>query len=373
MHPQDSRSSSTARSNSAVIPTAETVTGEWLSEQLRNAGHRDARVRGFTPTLVGTGQIGKCVRFELDLASTDPTTPRSLIGKFPSDDPMSRATGVALRNYYREVNFYRELATKLTISTPKCYYADILGEGPAFALLLEDLSPAKQGDQLSGCSPAIARAAVLELVGLQAPSWCDGALKRFDWLSETADRPGSDLMEMYAQFLPGFIDRYGERLASDERDIIARVATSPGCPLYESVGNRFCLEHVDYRLDNMLIDAAAVPPRVTVVDWQSVKLGSPLNDVAYFLGAGLQPGVRRSAEREIVQAYHAAMCRAGIEEFDWDYCWNAYRRGSFAGFGVTVIASTLVQQTARGDEMFVVMARRHARHALDMGADEFLD
>jgi hypothetical protein len=37
-----------------------------------------------------------------------------------------------------------------------------------------------------------------------------------------------------------------------------------------------------------------------------------------------------------------------------------------------VIASMLVQQTERGDDMFTAMARRHARHALDLGAIEFL-
>jgi hypothetical protein len=73
-----------------------------------------------------------------------------------------------------------------------------------------------------------------------------------------------------------------------------------------------------------------------------------------------------------VRAYHAALVDAGVGRYDWPDCWNDYRRGTFAGFGVTVIASMMVQQTARGDEMFTAMARRHARHALDHGAAEFL-
>jgi hypothetical protein len=240
-------------------------------------------------------------------------------------------------------------------------------------LLLEDLRPALQGDQLTGCSQAVARAAVLELVGLQVPSWSDVRMRRFDWLVEPARTPASNLMGMYAQLLPGFIDRYGERLNHDERQIISRVSVSPACPLYQPVGDIFCLEHVDYRLDNMLIGGPAAAPNVTVVDWQSVKLGKPLNDVAYFMGGGLQPELRRSVEQEIVREYHTALCRAGVTNLNWRRCWDEYRRGSFAGFGVTVIASMLVQQTARGDEMFVTMARRHARHALDLGASEFLD
>ena len=353
------------------LPTPETIDADWLTAQLRAAGHARATVRGFTARRIGTGQIGKCIRYALDVEG-DVTAPTSLVGKFPSDDPTSRATGVALRNYYREVSFYRTLAPKLAIRTPRCYFAEIVGEGPEFALLLEDVHPAEQGDQLRGCSPDIARAAVLELVGLQAPTWRDASLERFDWLAQPSVGEGGGMMAAYAQFVPGFLDRYGAQLERDQKEVIARVGESPRCPLYEPPGELFCLEHVDYRLDNMLIDARSSPPRVTVVDWQSVKIGKPLNDVAYFLGAGLVPELRRDVERDIVRDYHDALARVGVDDLDWDRCWEAYRRGAFAGFGVTVIASMIVEQTARGDEMFVTMARRHSRHALDLGADEFL-
>jgi hypothetical protein len=73
-----------------------------------------------------------------------------------------------------------------------------------------------------------------------------------------------------------------------------------------------------------------------------------------------------------VRAYHEALQRQGITGYPWRDCWLDYRRGAFAGFGVTVIASMLVQQTVRGDEMFVAMARRHSRHALDLGSLELL-
>ena len=352
-----------------TLPTPRTVTCRWLTERLRDAGHGDVEVRDFTASPIGTGQIGQCIRFELDLDGAAGAPP-SLVGKFPSDDAVSRATGVALRNYYREVRFYTTLAPRLPIATPRCYYAEIVDEGPEFILLLEDLHPAAQGDQLAGCSPDIARSAVAELVGLQAPTWCDAALLQHDWLHQPD--PAMDIRGLYAQTLPGFIDRYGARLAADEIDILSRVASAPACPLFAPLEAPFCLEHVDYRLDNMLIDPSATPPRVTVVDWQSVKVGRPLNDVAYFLGAGLEPAERREGEEDIVRGYHEALRQAGIEDFDWHGCWEAYRRSTFAGFGVTVIASMIVQQTARGDEMFLTMARRHSRHAIDLGAAEFL-
>lgn len=355
------------------IPKPDDLDAHWFTERLQAAGYARSVVRSVSKTQIGTGQIGTCYRYVLDFATDDESAPRTLIGKFPSDDPMSRATGVQLRNYYREVEFYQKVAADLSISIPRCYYADIEGEGPEFVLLLEDMDPAVQGDQLEGCTAEVAHAAVLELVGLQAPSWCREDLKQYDWLAGRSDDPVIDPTALYAQLLPGFIDRYGNALASDEREIISRVAVSPSCPLFEPVVTPFCLEHVDYRLDNMLIDAAQSPPAVTVVDWQSVRIGKPLNDVAYFLGAGLLPDVRREVEEGIVLAYHTRLMEAGIEDFDWHRCWEDYRRGSFSGFGVTVIASMIVQQTQRGDEMFIAMATRHARHALDVGADEFLD
>ena len=55
-----------------------------------------------------------------------------------------------------------------------------------------------------------------------------------------------------------------------------------------------------------------------------------------------------------------------------DYSQNLWSWGAFAGFVVTVVASMIVERTARGDEMFVAMARRHARHALDLGAADLL-
>jgi len=353
------------------IPTPADLDAQWFTTCLRDAGYEGVHVTDVSRRQIGTGQIGTCYRYTLTLETPDPAVPTSLVGKFPSDDALSRATGVQLRNYYREVQFYRLLAEDLAISVPRCYFADIDGEGPEFVLLLEDMAPAEQGDQLAGCTPEVARAAVLELVGLQAPSWCREDLKEHDWLHSPGE-PVDAMRALYAQLLPPFLDRYAQALEPDEREIIARVAESPGCPLFQGVGDPFCLEHVDYRLDNMLIDARRSPPVVSVVDWQSVRVGRPMNDVAYFLGAGLVPEVRRPVEASIVRDYHGRLTDAGVADYAWDRCWQDYRRGSFAGFGVTVIASMIVQQTERGDAMFITMARRHARHALDLDAGEFL-
>jgi hypothetical protein len=355
----------------SAIPTPETIDAAWLTARLRESGHTGASVAAFRAERIGTGQIGKCIRFQLELEGDARGVPRSLVGKFPSDDPLSRATGEQLGNYHREVMFYRQLANRLPITKPRCYFAEIAGRGSDFAILLEDLAPARPGDQLAGCSVAVARVAVRELVKLHAPTWGDTSLCGLDWIEERSPDKGAQWREMYAASLAPFLARFGPVLAPDEREIIGRVAESKGPP-FTYPAEPWALVHIDFRLDNLLIDESVTPPRVAVVDWQSMVLQSPLSDLAYFLGASLLPEVRRPVERELVREYHAGLVEAGVRGYDFARCWEDYRRGAFAGFSVTVIASVIVQETARGNEMFTVMAQRHARHALDLGSAEFL-
>ena len=68
--------------------------------------------------------------------------------------------------------------------------------------------------------------------------------------------------------------------------------------------NRFALMHGDYRLDNMLFDPDRT--RITVVDWQTLGVGLPARDLAYFTAHQPAAGdpVRRSSD-ELVESYHA--------------------------------------------------------------------
>ncbi|MEM7080380.1 MAG: phosphotransferase [Pseudomonadota bacterium] len=355
----------------ATFPSADSVSPDWLTAQL-HANGIDGQVVDFTAARVGTGQVGMCQRYELRYAEPVPGAPATLVAKFASDDPTSRATGVLLRNYIKEVSFYQQMQGRLGIRTPKCYFADIVDEGPEFIVLMEDLAPAEQGNQLEGTSPDIARAAVLELVGLHAPGWRDHSLQDLRWLVGDDSALEKQHTNLYAHHLPSFIDRYGAHLSDDQRRIIKRVGEAADTPLNGELPEHFSLVHIDYRLDNMMILPVADGYEITVVDWQSISLGAPLNDVAYFMGAGLLPEVRAEVEEDIVRAYHQALLAAGVERLGWEECWHGYRRGVFAGFAVTVIASMVVQQTERGDKMFIAMAQRHAQHALDLGSEEFL-
>ena len=356
-----------------TVVTPDQVSVEFLSEVLHAAGHESVEVTHFDKVEIGTGQMGKCIRYQLAYGTSDPNCPQTLIGKFASDDPGSRMTGITTLNYVREVGFYNNIASKLTIPMPKCYYAAVEDEGVEHLLLLEDLAPAEQGDQIVGCSPELAESAAKQLVGLQGPTWCDASLRTANWLArEDLDAYHALAKEAYQTLIPGFVDRFSNALTKAHVELFEQLGSSSNFPVYLPNEEIFCLSHMDYRLDNFLINEQSSPARITVVDWEGVGVNQPLTDVAYLLGSSLLPDVRIAYEEKIVRAYYNVLVDFGITGFSWDECWSAYRRASLHGFIVMVIAGMLVVQTKRGDRMLHAMIQRHAQHAADLHASEFL-
>lgn len=366
------RAMSTDLATPPLISTPDEVSAAWLAAILRASGITPtANIVGFTAESVGTGQMASSVRFALDYDDDSGDAPRSLVCKFASADPISRATGLATRTYEVEVRFYRDIATTVGMRTPRCYFADIdVGTGD-FVVALEDIAPCLQGDQLTGCSVDQAALALEELAKLHAPRWGDERLARLPWLH----RHSAESIAATAAFLPSlfssFVERYGPHLQSAHIALGERLLhdlsfwmTSRSAP--------FSIQHGDYRLDNMLFGMPGQPNPLTVLDWQTVCWGPPVVDASYFLGAGLPVPERRAHEQHLVRVYHDALRAGGVTDFSWDRCWEDYRRYTFSGLLMTIAASMMVVQTERGDEMFLTMARRHATHILDLDGADFL-
>jgi hypothetical protein len=64
--------------------------------------------------------------------------------------------------------------------------------------------------------------------------------------------------------------------------------------------------------------------------------------------------------------------RAKGIDADPETLWTDYRIGALSGYFMAVFASMSVERTARGDEMFAVMAERPARQALALGSLDLL-
>lgn len=308
---------------------------------------------------IGTGQVGDSARFTLTYAEGE-EGPATLAGKFPAADPTSRQTAVTHGLYAKEVAFYREIAGRLSIRTPQALAAEVSDDGGEFVLLFEDLGPARQGNQLTGCELGDAREAVRQLAGLHAPSWNEPSFVELPWF---APRPG--LAETLAGAYPVATGIFAERYAGQLEPELMAVCLALGERTDLWVGREYgdrSLVHGDYRLDNMLFDIRGGSEPLGVLDWQTVTIGSGLTDLAYFLGAGV--GTTLSGhEEELVGLYFEAMAAAG-RPLERGAVWDDFRRGVLHGVSTAVFSAAFVERTERGDAMFLDMARGACQLAL---------
>lgn len=345
----------------------EDVTAFWLSDVLRHNGF-DATVVGFAVKQIGTGQMARCFRYALDIEG-DERAPKSLVAKFNSADPGTIETAIEAGSYSIEVDFYRSLAPKLPISTARCYFADCDAEGRSFVLVLADMAPATQADQMEGCSLAAARVALSELASMQAATWNDGSLmSEHNWLPSLFERQRQYLDEQ-RELTPLFLDRLGDRLEDPIVDLVQRMAAG-----YDNLVDLLdeqpkTLTYWDFRADNLLIDDTSRPPKITTVDWQTLHLGAPLQDVSYFMGASLTTDLRRPNEQDLLDGYYEKLIQLGVQDFSREKCRLGYQIGSFSGLTMAIRATALVEETERGNVLFATMAQRHGSHILDLKAD----
>lgn len=317
---------------------------------------------------VGTGQMADSFRLRLQYAAPC-GGPASVIAKIPSLNEASRGASRLTRCYELETSFYSELAGLTKIRAPKCLHNSYDAGADEFLLLLEDLAPSQQGDQLAGCTVEHAIAAVRELTGLHGPLWGSPALEKMSWLGKPTKEFVEGNTALYQAFYPGFCERYADRLENDVIELGTRFVANAreyfGC-----FSQTHTAVHRDYRLDNLLFGRDPLGAvTVAVVDWQTVAQGPGISDLSYFIGAGLLVEDRRKHEEMLVREYQKCMLGYGVE-LEWDDLWQQYRLYSFSGFAMAIAASMLVKQTDRGDEMFMAMASRHGRQAIDLESEK---
>ena len=346
-----------------MIPrTPDDVTADWLT------GVLGTEVDSVATVPIGTGQTGATYRLSVGYRGA-PDLPDSFAIKLPSQDDTVRDR-VAI-GYRSEHAFYNTVADHVRVPIPRSYHCEIDGEGAEFVLLLADMAPAEQGDQIAGCTAAEASLAVRALAGLHAPSWCDPKLTDFPGIAMPKPDDGmasgmGDVAKMATEIT---LERLGDRMSADDRATMA-AAMALVTPWLQTEPDRFALLHGDYRLDNMLFD----PDRteVTIVDWQTLGVGLPTRDLAYFTGTSLDPVVRGDVERGLVQEYHGGLTALGVADYDVETCWRDYRLGMLQAPLIIVFGVAFATSTDRGDDMMLAMAARSCRAIRELDTLELI-
>ncbi len=338
------------------------VTADWLSTVLSDGDAR-VEVSEVDVVAIGTGQTGATFRVSAKFAANPGALPDTFVIKLPAQDETVRDRVTI--GYRSECAFYEAVADRVEIPIPECFFCEISDDAAEYALLLADQAPAVQGDQIAGCGEQSARLAVCALAGLHGPTWCDPVWLGFPGIAfqrpdEASAQGLGDVARMSAEIT---LDKLGHRISAVDRETFT-VAMDLVTPWVLCELDRFALLHGDYRLDNMLF--APNESHVTVVDWQTLGVGLPARDLAYFTATSLQPQLRSAIERGLVAEYHRKLCGYSVTDYDRETCWRDYRLGMPQALLISALGFAFATATDRGDDMVLTMLRRGCQAIRDL-------
>lgn len=335
--------------------TLDELSAAWLTETLRAEGVlQRARVSGLRAERLGAegeGLIATVARLRLDYDVREPGAPATAVVKLPTRPGRNRDIGELGGDYEREVRFYRELAPSLPVRCPRCYAARFAEDpaalaerrlrgdrGQRFVLLLEDMAPARVGDDLAGASFAQASAALRTAARLHAAFWESPRLDEL-WWAWRVGSGGAGAQRRYEAARPLFERHYGERLPGTVRELLAWLAGHGGELRRRLRELPRTLVHVDFRLDNLFFSAPTAAAEVTLFDWQAVGVGPAASDVASFMGGSVPEEAPAAEERALLRLYHEELLRGGVRgypfaAFERDYasCLAANLLGAVTNF-----------------------------------------
>lgn len=325
----------------AGFPTSvEALTPQWLSEVLQTD------VTGFQVERFGEGAglIGMVVRLHLDAAGG----PSSVIAKFPSAAAVNRGVAETYDMYGREVRFYRDVASRVRLRTPACYFGEFDDATHDFVLLLEDLRAFRIGDQVAGCTLDEARDILAALARFHASVWAPTDLDHIVLHDNAGQRDG--MVAGFRAGWPACLERFAELIPASARDIGERFPDNVPRLMSEMCAAPVCVIHGDLRIDNVFFEEHGKDRQIALVDWQAVCRSAPEHDVAYFVTQSVPKAVR--SQQDLLAHYQQVLSQElagrGIE-YDLDASSRRYRVAAlYLLCYAVVIAGTLDMGNERG-------------------------
>ncbi len=307
-----------------VIPQhPDEITPDWLTQTLRRSGVLDSRVRVRDVSLDDPGRnasyAGYVSRISIEYDGDHARPPATMILKLPAPERMIQRL---FRSIYRkEVLFYRYLAHQSTMPVPDCYAALTNRDSSRTLLLLEDLTRhATIGDHDDGCSFEQASHALSTLARFHAAWWMHPELEKYPWLGRYRVDSRQNWAIYAGAWLP-FMIRLG-RVTPDEALGLFRSLWRYRHRLIElEAGRPHSLQHGDFRLANL----AFSPDDVYAFDWQVVRIGPPMFDVAWFILTAFQNHERHQFEAELLRSYHVALVGSGVVAYSFEEMIEDYR------------------------------------------------
>ena len=287
---------------------------EWVGRALHEAGQDHPGIAHIAVTSMPgiVGALGEVGVVEVDY-SAPCSLPRSFVAKCLLDSDLARLYNQIMMPFIRESGFYRDLARDVQMRIPQCYVNASEGTD-RFMMLIEHVSPAVDGDILVGTSVDNMRKLASDLGTMHGQYWMNPQLTTLPWVVDWTAPSYPMGIPLIQDAWAKFNDREPGVIPDDLRDVCDRTFVNDTLTWLERFNERqWTFIHGDYELDNMLF----VDDEIVVLDWQLSGKSFPGQDLAFFLTADATDETI-AAERELLDAYRAALAAAGGPSWSHD-------------------------------------------------------
>lgn len=319
-----------------IPESPEKITSEWLTQMLRTTNViQQSQITSFDtiPIGIGFGFVGRIVRLVLNYDVQETNAPQSLVAKFPSVNPaQQRYWNVNplsnMSHYEKENYFYETLAPQTKLQTPKYYYSAIDNNAHRGILILEDLTQARTGDQVSDCPLSDAKTVLRDMAQFHADFWSEEKLDTIIGLP-TFNAGVEGLQARFVNAWDSFVEQFGSQL-SDKILYPTQKLMQHGIAIRNQLtASPRTLIHGDFRLDNLIFKPSKEGETTVVLDWTGFRGGTCLWDVNQFICQCFGPRDRQEHEWDLLKFYHDILASHGIHEYSYDQLAHDYRLTTF--------------------------------------------
>ncbi|MCF6252909.1 MAG: ecdysteroid 22-kinase family protein [Methylococcaceae bacterium] len=251
------------------------------------------------------------------------TLPRQWFIKTPSLSWRARAITALPRLLHTEIRFYNELAqitpiTKPTVLSAKSYF------GRGSTLVLNDITaqgaiPGSPSDTLSVAQAVLV---IEKIASLHAQFWNKTHTKpEFRWLAgpvrRLEDHLGSILavplmkrgLDKAGHLVPKALHAPAIHYARNRRLAMRFLSQGPQTIIHHDChpGNIFWLNN-----------------KPGLLDWQMVRIGEGISDIAYFMATSLAPEIRKTNEAQLIKHYIQSLTDNGVSSIDFEQIKHRY-------------------------------------------------
>lgn len=222
-----------------------------------------------------------------------------------------------------EVCFYKKISASVPVKKPTVLAVHSrFGRGAT--LVLADLEEFSAIPGLSSDSLTVAQATLVveQLALLHAHFWNNDTLEEYNWLGNSVRRLEYRLGKVLAvPLMKRGLQRAGNTIPITLHKPAIQYARQRDQAMSRFSQGPCTLIHHDCHPGNIFWNKS----QPGLLDWQLVRIGEDISDIAYFLATALEPEIRRTHETSLVTHYQEVLASHGITTLDSTKLFQRYR------------------------------------------------